>query len=134
MVTDPKPKDLSKAEGIPSKDLFITMLVKDITLKDAIGDLIDNSVDAANEKSKSTTDLNGFSINIQLDKTHFMITDNCGGIEEETARESAFKLGKPRNYNYGKHTIGLFGIGMKRAFFKLGENIIVRIKSSEFFI
>jgi hypothetical protein len=130
MVTQSsKPNNLSKADGIPSKELFITMLVKDITLKDAIGDLIDNSVDAANGKSNNKTDLNGFSINIHLDKSRFEIIDNCGGIEEKTARESAFKLGKPKNYNYGKHTIGLFGIGMKRAFFKLGDKIVVESKA-----
>lgn len=124
-VQEQKSNQISKVDGIPSKELFITMLVKDITLKDAIGDLIDNSVDAANENAKDKNDLSSFSLNIMLDKNHFEIIDNCGGIEEKTARESAFKLGKPKNYIYGKHTIGQFGIGMKRAFFKLGEKIIV---------
>jgi len=31
----------------PTKDLFISMLVKDLSLEDAIHDLIDNSVDGA---------------------------------------------------------------------------------------
>ena len=112
-------------EGTPSKELFINMLVKDITLKDAIGDLVDNSVDAANLNAENKNDLRGFSINITIDKNHFDIIDNCGGIEEEIARQSAFKLGKPKEYKVGKHTIGQFGIGMKRAFFKLGEIITV---------
>lgn len=120
-----KLKNLNQIEGIPSKDLFINMLVKDITLRDAIGDLIDNSVDAANRNARNKNDLSNFTINISLDKNHFEITDNAGGIEEDVARESAFKLGKPKNYKFGKHTIGQFGIGMKRAFFKLGELIVV---------
>jgi hypothetical protein len=115
----------TKAEGIPSKDLFITMLVKDITLKDAIGDLLDNSVDAANQHSKFSENLKNFSVTIEIDKNYFKIIDNCGGIDEKIARESAFKLGKPKDYTPGKHTIGLFGIGMKRAFFKIGEIIEV---------
>jgi hypothetical protein len=115
-----------KVAGIPSKELFIDMLVKDLSLKDAIGDLVDNSVDAANKMaSQFNTDLSMFSIHISFDKNHFSISDNCGGIEEEIARKYAFKLGKPRNYSPGKHTIGQFGIGMKRAFFKLGEHIVV---------
>lgn len=112
--------------GIPSKELFIDMLVKDLSLRDAIGDLVDNSVDAANKMARTfKTDLSKFSINITFDKNHFSISDNAGGIEEDIAREYAFKLGKPKGYSQDKHTIGQFGIGMKRAFFKLGEHIIV---------
>lgn len=120
-----KSADLNKIEGTPSKDLFINMLIKDITLKDAIGDLVDNSVDAANKCAKNKGDLSDFSIHIKIDKNNFEIIDNAGGIEENVARESAFKLGKPKSFKFGKYTIGQFGIGMKRAFFKLGEHIVV---------
>jgi Histidine kinase-, DNA gyrase B-, and HSP90-like ATPase len=116
-------------EGIPSKELFITMLVRDITLKDAIGDLVDNSIDSANRNSTTQNSLKEFTIKITIDKNSFEIWDNCGGIEEDVARNSAFKLGKPKNYVSGKHTIGQFGIGMKRAFFKLGEKIEVDSKA-----
>ncbi|MDH4027546.1 MAG: ATP-binding protein, partial [Nitrospirota bacterium] len=120
-----KDMNRTKIDAIPSKELFISMLVKDITLKDAIGDLVDNSVDAANLNTRKKEDLRDFSITIVINKDKFEIVDNCGGIEEDIARKSAFKLGKPRHYRTGKHTIGQFGIGMKRAFFKLGENIEV---------
>lgn len=126
MVTSQKTqKDPNKIEGIPSKELFINMLVKDITLKDAIGDLVDNSVDAAHTHVIKKDDLSPFSIRINIDKTQFEIIDNAGGIEVEVAKESAFKLGKPKDYKIGDHTIGQFGIGMKRAFFKIGEKIAV---------
>lgn len=124
--TEEQKEDANKIAGIPSKELFIDMLVKDLSLKDAIGDLVDNSVDAANKSAAvSKTDLSKFSISITFDKNHFSITDNAGGIEEEVARKYAFKLGKPKDYKQGDHTIGQFGIGMKRAFFKLGEHISV---------
>lgn len=119
-------QDPTTIVGIPSKELFIDMLVKDLSLKDAIGDLVDNAVDAANKMARIfKTDLSKFSINITFDKNHFSISDNAGGIEENIARDCAFKLGKPKNYSQDKHTIGQFGIGMKRAFFKLGEHITV---------
>ncbi len=118
-------EDPNKIEGIPSKELFIDMLVKDLSLRDAIGDLVDNSVDAANKHAGGKNDLSKFSVHITFDKSHFSISDNAGGIEEEIARTSAFKLGKPKNFKSGEHTIGQFGIGMKRAFFKLGEYIVV---------
>lgn len=120
------PEDATKIAGIPSKELFIDMLVKDLSLRDAIGDLVDNSVDAANKCAGiSKTDLSKFLVNITFDKNHFNISDNAGGIEEDVARKYAFKLGKPKDYKPGNHTIGQFGIGMKRAFFKIGEHIAV---------
>ena len=118
-------EDPNKITGIPSKELFIDMLVKDLSLRDAIGDLVDNSVDAANKNATNKSNLSKFLISISFDKNHFNITDNAGGIEEDVARKYAFKLGKPKNHEQGKHTIGQFGIGMKRAFFKLGERIAV---------
>lgn len=112
-------------EGSPTKGLFINFLVKDITLKDAIGDLVDNAIDAARKNARNQKALSGFIIRITLSKTHFEISDNCGGLEVEIARESAFCFGKPKEYKPGKHTIGQFGIGMKRAFFKIGNYIDV---------
>src|SRR6185437_14774898 len=100
------PEDSTKIAGIPSKELFIDMLVKDLSLKDAIGDLVDNSVDAANKMANQfKTEVSKFSVYISFDKNHFSISDNAGGIEEEVARKYAFKLGKPKNYTPGKHTI-----------------------------
>ncbi len=109
----------------PTKDLFINMLVKDITLRDAIGDLVDNSVDAAKSIAQNSRKLEGFKIDIKIDVDSFEISDNCSGLEVEDARSNAFYFGKPDGYETGKHTIGQFGIGMKRAFFKIGNYIKV---------
>lgn len=35
-----------KVHANPAKSFFVSMLIKDITLRDAIGDLVDNAVDA----------------------------------------------------------------------------------------
>jgi len=113
-----------KVSGDPTKDFFITMLIKDISLKDAIGDLVDNSVDAIKSKAKKE-DLTGYYIEINSDGKSFEINDNGSGIEEQVARKYAFKLGKPKEHKLLKHSIGRFGIGMKRAFFKLGNDIHV---------
>jgi hypothetical protein len=113
-----------EVSGDPTKDFFITMLIKDISLKDAIGDLVDNSVDAIKSKANND-DLSNYFININLDAKGFQIIDNGSGIEEDIARKYAFKLGKPKEHRLLKHSIGRFGIGMKRAFFKLGNEIHV---------
>jgi hypothetical protein len=129
MAKDQKKIDPNLVHGDPTKDFFITMLVKDITLRDAIGDLVDNSVDAIKAKASNINNLKGYEINITVDANHFAISDNGSGIEENVAREYAFKLGKPKDHKLIEHSIGRFGIGMKRAFFKLGEKINVNSKA-----
>jgi hypothetical protein len=130
MANPPEVIDKSKlVHGDPTKDFFITMLIKDITLRDAIGDLVDNSVDAIKAKATNRENLKGYTINIKVDGKRFSISDNGTGIEEEIAREYAFKLGKPKDHKLIDHSIGRFGIGMKRAFFKLGNSISVKSKA-----
>ena len=119
------PVDPNIIEASATKELFISMLVKDITLNDAIGDLIDNAVDAAVQNSPKKNDLSPFTIVVKISKKEFTINDNCGGLETEIARKSAFYFGKPKDYVSGDYSIGQFGIGMKRAFFKIGEYINV---------
>jgi hypothetical protein len=130
-MEDEKDIDQTKEEksmlvhGDPTKEFFITMLVKDITLKDAIGDLVDNAVDGIKVKAQNRDDLTNFSIDIKFDTSSFIIKDNGSGIEETVARNYAFKLGRPKDHKLSDNSIGRFGIGMKRAFFKLGDNITV---------
>ena len=113
-----------KITADPTKDFFISMLIKDITLKDAIGDLIDNSIDGAKRTAKSQN-LSGYYVRIAANKDGFEINDNCGGIDINIARNYAFRFGRPSEYKIEKNLIGQFGIGMKRAFFKIGSDITV---------
>lgn len=112
----------------PAKSFFVSMLIKDITLRDAIGDLVDNSVDAIKSKAKDINNLKGFMIDIKLGKTYFSINDNGYGMESEVARTTAFNFGKSDKHVLIDNSIGQFGIGMKRAFFKLGN--IINVKST----
>jgi len=120
----PEQNEQNVINASPTKDFFINMLIKDITLRDAIGDLIDNSIDGANRSNKHD-DLREYFVNITANKNKFEIEDNCGGIDIKTARQYAFRFGRPSEFKIEKHSIGHFGIGMKRAFFKIGNNISV---------
>lgn len=114
----------------PTKDFFILMLIKDIELIPAIIDLVDNSVDGA-RRMRCDKDYSGLEIEIKTQKDSFKITDNCGGIPVETARNYAFRFGRPSLEESGvpdtPYSIGFFGVGMKRALFKLGKKF--RIES-----
>jgi hypothetical protein len=111
-------------EARPTKSLFIQTLTKDIELNDAINDLVDNSVDAA-YRLRGKGSFAGLEIKIAYSVKSFSIEDNCGGIDLETAKHVAFRLGRPRDAKPLPGQIGRFGIGMKRAFFKIGRTIVV---------
>jgi hypothetical protein len=119
----------NKINASPTKDLFISMLVRDITLSDAIGDLIDNSVDGA-KLLRPNRDYNGLVIEIEAMPDYFTIIDNCGGIEADIARNYAFRFGRPKDKPILSGSVGQFGIGMKRSLFKMGKSFEVNTISA----
>ena len=62
-------------EGNPTKKFFIEMITRDISIEDAIIDLLDNSIDGATQINPD--DLSGFVINIEIDANKLSIKDNC---------------------------------------------------------
>ena len=112
----------------PTKTFFVDMLTRDIDLKDAILDLLDNCIDGIQRtirgQAPSETPYAGFWANIEISENAFKIEDNCGGIPLEVARRYAFRMGKPKDINDDDDilTIGTYGIGMKRAIFKMGQS------------
>lgn len=124
------------ADAHPAKAFFVNMLTRDIELKDAILDLLDNCVDGAMRSLKPAelsgpTPYHGKWAKISLSTDMFRIEDNCGGIPLELARKSAFRLGRADpDQDKDLPTVGIYGIGMKRAIFKLGRNATVDSKTS----
>ena len=114
-----------KVHANPAKSFFVSMLIKDITLRDAIGDLVDNAVDAIKAQAADKNNLKGYSVEVTLDANSFSIKDNGQGMSTEIARTTAFNFGKAKEHKLIDNSIGQFGIGMKRAFFKIGSFISV---------
>lgn len=129
-MSDPIPITAS-----PTKTFFVRMLTRDIDLRYAILDLLDNCVDGivrtlskAKEKPKPGTKqpYKGFQAVVTATPKKFVIEDNCGGIPRDIAIKSAFRLGRPSSAAQEKlETVGVYGIGMKRAIFKLGRQAVV---------
>lgn len=121
----------------PRKSFFINMLTRDINLEDCIFDLIDNSIDSILDKTKfdpmkgllgvEKKKLNKYTIAIKFDKNEFSIEDNSSGVGVKEVEEKVFRFGSETNI---KRKIGLsvYGIGMKRAFFKIGK--LIEFKSN----
>ena len=111
--------------GSPSKELFITMLTRDITLIDAISDLVDNCVDGA-IKLRRKRKFTGLEVDITVNGNCFNIKDNCGGIDKDLAQNYAFRFGRPSKTPQIDYSVGQFGIGMKRALFKMGKHFEIK--------
>lgn len=116
----------------PVKSFFVQMLTRDIELSDAILDLLDNCIDGilrtAGPASKNPYE--GRKISITLSAKEFVIADNCGGIPYDILKTYAFRMGRDPSMPKDKvATVGTFGIGMKRAIFKMGTRCDVLTRS-----
>lgn len=128
-------------DSSPTKEFFVEMLTRDIDLTDAILDLLDNCLDGVLRKSgnaniKKDFDYSGYVANIQIRNDCFIIQDNCGGISKHIAVSSAFRMGRDSTQVIDDNlpTVGIYGIGMKRAIFKIGREaeVISRCNNEQF--
>ena len=107
-------------DASPTKGLFVDMLTRDIRMAMAILDLVDNCIDGA-IRIRGEASLTGLTVQITFDQERFIIQDNCGGIPLDLATDYAFRFGRPSGAPSVRHSVGRFGVGMKRALFKLGR-------------
>jgi hypothetical protein len=120
----------------PVKSFFVHMLTRDIDLPDAILDLLDNCVDGiqrieAKRKVDKKRPYEKYWAKITLLKHEFKIEDNCGGIPWNL-RDYAFRMGPAKEgTDKSLRMIGTYGIGMKRAIFKLGRDCTIETHSKD---
>lgn len=119
------------ADGSPTKEFFVGMLTRDIELSDAILDLLDNCLDGVVRQKKHIDKYSennyylGYYSHITISDNRFVIEDNCGGIPLEVAEKYAFRMGRASDKDDDLPTVGIYGIGMKRAIFKIGQSACV---------
>ena len=120
------------ADGTPTKAFFVEMLTRDIDLNDAILDLLDNCLDGVvrqkgkDEKRSDPDYYDSYYSHITIRKNMFIIEDNCGGIPRDVAEKYAFRMGRSsEKLDDELPTVGIYGIGMKRAIFKIGRSATI---------
>jgi len=129
--------EIAEAEASPEKRLFISLLTRDLSLIDAFLDLIDNSINAAlitrrvplssardymrllNANARGSLP----SVTITANDRAIKVADATGGITFETARSQVFKFGKSESPSSSSDRLSVYGIGLKRAIFKMGNNV-----------
>jgi len=104
-------------DAMPTKKLFIDTLIRDVSLKDAVLDLVDNAIDGYIRHEFDDKK----EIIISMHSNSFEIWDSCGGIKIDHVIKEVFKFGVTDVRD--KDTLGVYGIGLKRSMFKIGKII-----------
>jgi hypothetical protein len=117
------------------------MFTRDLSLEDCILDLIDNSIDSLTrgrriniqsevlQTSNALTGEEPSRVEVSYSTTQFKIIDTCGGIPYREAVEEVFRFGHTGDAPRGN--LGVYGVGLKRAIFKLGNDIKIESSSAE---
>src|SRR5580692_4252845 len=126
MATGGEAMETLVADASPTRWFFVDMLTRDISLQDCILDLIDNCLDGARRsmdggtaKTLPANAYEDYSCSVTLSRARFEIKDNCGGIPIDIAEKYAFRFGRDPKAPKDKYGVGIYGIGMKRAIFKI---------------
>jgi hypothetical protein len=132
------------ANGNPTKHFFIANLTRDLTLEDAILDLVDNSIDAFVRKhdldvsakllrlepvvSQNNTPAKA-PIRVSVTTKQVQVSDESGGIPLQHAITKVFRLGR---IDASEETVlGVYGVGLKRAMFKIGNHVVIESRTLE---
>ncbi len=84
-MADPEILDTAIAE--PTKRFFVSMLTRDISLSDAILDLVDNCLDGALRLADDAeVDYSRNTISIECTESHFRIQDDWGVFPRKVAK------------------------------------------------
>ena len=98
---------IMEADASPTKELFMEMFIRDLSLEDCILDLVDNSIDSLIKNRVSMCRMLWYQlvvveeevkhrlavITISYEPGRFRIRDNCGGISVKDAVEEVFRFG-----------------------------------------
>ncbi|MGU3269044.1 hypothetical protein ACSEOG_28690 [Pseudomonas paraeruginosa] len=78
---------VDRAQASPTKQFFVSMLTRDISLADAILDWLDNCLDGALRLVHGAqVDYSKHFVKIEIAGGHFSIADNCDGIPRDVAK------------------------------------------------
>ena len=118
-------KPIAEIEPIPSKRIFYS-IIADYNLNRAVCELIDNAIDQWTKKNRGSR----LNVNLRFDLSQqtVRITDDAGGVAKdglEILVGPGLTSNKPE-----EPTIGLFGVGTKRAVVALAEDVKIRIGSA----
>ncbi|MEJ2816404.1 ATP-binding protein [Caulobacter sp. CCG-8] len=117
---------LTTVDGTPKKRLFLS-IISDYDLQTGLCELVDNAIDHWLSNGKQA----GFRVEITLDadRQFIQVRDNAGGVAEEDAELLIAPGASGNPLDHG--SIGIFGVGGKRAGVALGELVEIRTRRGD---
>lgn len=113
-------KQIDPIDALPSKRLYLS-IIADYDITKGLCELIDNAIDIWSKKEfKGSLEVD---IDMNLEQQIITISDNAGGVAEPDLRYLVAP-GETQNEPDG-HTIGIFGVGTKRATVAIAQKIVV---------
>ncbi|MXO70288.1 ATP-binding protein [Alteraurantiacibacter buctensis] len=121
-------KQVGKLNAVPSKRLFLS-IIADYDLNKSICELIDNAFDMWTRNGRTVP----ITVEVALDReeNRIVVSDNAGGVARD---DLTFIVGPGQSGSDSTDdTIGIFGVGTKRAVVALAKDIriITRIPKSD---
>jgi sensor histidine kinase regulating citrate/malate metabolism len=111
-------KEVDMVNAVPSKRLFLS-IIADYNLNRSICELVDNAIDIwiKSEEKKSIE----IKVDLDLNQQTIFISDNSGGVKKSDLH---LIVGPGQTSNLSAdETIGIFGVGTKRAVVALAQDI-----------
>lgn len=118
-------REVVTLDGTPDKRLFWS-IISDYDVQTALCELIDNAIDqwmGASPRVPLVVELA-----LDADRQLISVKDNAGGIGKSDLR-MLIAPGSSRN-SPAAATIGIFGVGSKRAVVALAENVVIKTHRS----
>lgn len=119
-------KQVGTLDAVPSKRLFLS-IIADYDLNKSICELVDNGFDVWTRTGRAKP----ISINVQLniEQSSITVEDNAGGLRKDELR---YIVGPGQSGSSATdQTIGIFGVGTKRAVVALAQEIKIRTRHEE---
>lgn len=115
--------EIEPIDGTPEKRMFWS-IISDYDLKTSMCELIDNALDLW-MVSKPRGDLK-VEISLDVERQLISIKDNAGGVAHEDLRLLVAPGGSKNDPE--AESIGIFGVGNKRAGVALGEHVLIKTR------
>lgn len=115
--------EIGPLDGTPEKRLFWS-IISDYGLKVALTELVDNAIDVWTESGK--TNILNVDIELDADRQIIRLMDNAGGVAAKDLRLLITPGGS--NNSPDAQTIGIFGVGSKRAVIAIAEQVTIKTR------
>jgi len=119
-------RQVGKLDAVPSKRLFLS-IIADYDLNKSICELVDNGFDVWTRAGRKAPIL--IQVLLDADQGTIIVEDDAGGLAKDELR---YIVGPGQSGSSSTdQTVGIFGVGTKRAVVALAEDITIRTRHGD---